>query len=117
MRIETNLPARDMYAELLILCPVFVEPAIDQLVGHGFEFLIHEDRIDEAGPTVFITVFASSELDNLAFFNWVQAIVEPFTGDVQEVGVADEDEKAAWRGAMREAQAIARRRQFKTVKG
>jgi hypothetical protein len=107
------MPVRDMSAELLILCPVFVEPAIDQLVGHGFEFLIHEDRIDEAGPTVFMRVFASSELDDFAFFNWVHALVERFTGDVQEVGVADEDEKAAWR----EAQAIARRRQFKMVKG
>ena len=106
-----------MSAELLILCPVFVEPAIDQLVGHGFEVLIHEDMIDEAGPTVFIGVVALSELDAHAFFKWVQTIVEPFTGDVQEAGLMDENEKEVWGRAMRKAQAIARRRQFKTVRG
>ena len=66
MKKIDSLPVRAMSAELLILCPVFVEPAIDQLVGHGFEVLIHEDMIDEAGPTVFIGVVALSELDTLS---------------------------------------------------
>ena len=46
MKKIDSLPVRAMSAELLILCPVFVEPAIDQLVGHGFEVLIHEDMTE-----------------------------------------------------------------------
>ena len=36
----------------------------------------------KCGPAVFFWAAAVSELDSLAFFNWVQAIIEPFTGEV-----------------------------------
>jgi hypothetical protein len=77
-----------MSAELLFHNPAHVNPALAELIERDFDFQIHEDMIDPCGPAVFILVTVISELDDLTFFNWVQAIIEPFTGEVLEAGLA-----------------------------
>ena len=77
-----------MSAELLFHNPAHVNPAIAELIERDFDFQIHENMIDECGPAVFMWVTVISELDEHAFFKWVQAIIEP-NGEVMEAGLAD----------------------------
>jgi hypothetical protein len=51
-----------MDAEILFLDPADVNPAIAELIKRDFRVEIHEDMIDEAGPTVFIRVPASASM-------------------------------------------------------
>jgi hypothetical protein len=79
-----------MDAEILFLDPADVNPAIAELITRDFSVEIHEEMIDEAGPTVFIRAVVISEHDDSTFHNWVQKIVEPLGGDVWEAGHADQ---------------------------
>ena len=79
-----------MDAEILFLDPADVGPAIAELTALGFSVEIHEDMIDEGGPTVFIRAVVITEHDDSTFFEWVQAIVEPLGGDVTEAGFEDQ---------------------------
>jgi hypothetical protein len=81
-----------MSAEIFFHNPAHVNLAIAELIERDFDFRIHENMIDECGPAVFYWVAAVSELDSSAFFNWVQAIIEPFTGEVYEAGFADPED-------------------------
>jgi hypothetical protein len=80
-----------MSAEIMFLDPANVNPATAELISRDFEVLVLENSIDEHGPAVFILAGAITELDDSAFFHWVQTIVEPLGGDVLEAGHTEDD--------------------------
>jgi hypothetical protein len=80
-----------MDAEVLFFDPADVGPATAELAALGFKVKIHVGMIDEGGPTVFTRITGFTELDQSAFFHWMQTIVERHGGDVSEAGYADAD--------------------------
>ena len=71
---------RRMDAEI---CTYNPDPIIKKLVELGFEVEVI-DRPDGDGSTVFATTL--TELDPDAFYNHVEAIVDPLDGTVMESG-------------------------------
>ena len=58
-------------------------PVIQKLLEIGYNFeVLRWDLDDGAKPDTTITVKTITELDEFAFFDHVQAIVEPLGGDV-----------------------------------
>jgi hypothetical protein len=78
-----------MQADVLYLDPAEARPGIAVLVKQGFDVEPLVDWIDECGPTVFYRIRINSTLDESAFFDWVQSLVDPFDGDTIEAGLAD----------------------------
>jgi hypothetical protein len=84
-----------MQADVLFLDPADLNPGIAALVELGFEVENLDDWIDEAGPTVFLRVRITTEVDEHHFLDWLQSIVEPVGGDVVEAGLADPQQASA----------------------
>ena len=78
-----------MQADILYLDPAEARPGVAILIAQGFEVEPLVDWVDEAGPTVFYRIRIATELDESAFFDWVQTLVDPFDGDTIEAGLAD----------------------------
>jgi hypothetical protein len=78
-----------MQADILYLDPAKARPGVTILIAQGFEVEPLVDWVDECGPTVFYRVRITTELDESAFFDWVQTLVDPFDGDTIEAGLAD----------------------------
>jgi hypothetical protein len=83
-----------MMAELIFLRPADVYPAITELDDLGFELRELDDWIDTETGARWILATIASELDQSAFYNWMQDIVEPLGGDVVEAGFTPEDIEA-----------------------
>jgi hypothetical protein len=84
-----------MLADVLYLDPAEAKPGIAVLIEHGFEIEPLTDWVDEAGPTVFFRIRISTELDENAFFDWVQNLVDRFGGDTIEAGLEFPSPQAA----------------------
>ena len=79
---------RRMDAEILFTDANDVNLGIATLIECGFDVEILLDWIDPYSSATWINARTISELDELAFFRWVAAIVEPLHGDVVEAGLA-----------------------------
>ena len=75
-------------AEIIFLNPADMNPAIAELIELDFDVEVLDDWIDDEGPAMWILAHAITELDDRAFFDHVQAIVEPLGGDVGAAGYA-----------------------------
>jgi hypothetical protein len=78
-----------MQGDILFLDPDDLNSGIEVLVEHGFDIEYLDDWIDECGPTVFVRVRITTEVDEGHFLGWLQSIVEPLGGDTIEAGLAD----------------------------
>jgi hypothetical protein len=77
----------EMTAEILFRNPDDRDAAIPTLVGHGLKITRLDDWVDECGPTVWILASSVSELDQNAFFDWINGVVDPLGGDVVVAGL------------------------------
>ena len=74
-------------AEIIFLHPADARWEIPELIERDFDVEFLDDWIDDDGSAVWILAGAIiAELDESAFFDRVQAIVEPLGGDVVEAG-------------------------------
>jgi hypothetical protein len=78
-----------MQGDILFLDPDDLNSGIEVLVEHGFDIEYLDDWIDECGPTVFVRVRITTEVDEGHFLGWLQSIVEPLGGATIEAGLAD----------------------------
>ena len=81
-------------AVVLFHSPSDLGPGTAALVEYGFEFE-NLDYVDPYGPTVWIRAKGTSELDLSGFFDWVQGIVEPLHGFLQEASLSDSPPRVA----------------------
>jgi hypothetical protein len=91
---EANPMLQRMEAVVLFYSPSDLGPGTAALVEHGFEVEVL-DYIDDYGPAIWIKAKVASELDVHRFSDWVQSIVEPLHGDVEEAGLSDPSPQAA----------------------
>ena len=78
-----------MQADILYLDPAKARPGVAILIPQGFEVEPLVDWVDECGPTVFYRVRITTELDESAFFDWVQTLVICSMATQIQAGFAD----------------------------
>jgi hypothetical protein len=86
------MPLQRMQADVLFLNPADVAEGSALLLEYGFDTVEHlHDCIDMCGPTAFIRVWITTELDEESFFNWIRKLVENLNldADLVEAGLAD----------------------------
>ena len=74
-----------MTAEILFADPNQVNSATAVLIEHDFEVEIL-DLVDLYSSTVFVVARGHSNVSEDDFFGWMQSIVAPFGGYVEEAG-------------------------------
>ena len=60
-----------------------------ELIDRDVDVEVLVDRIDVYSPVVWVRAETLTELDEIPFFDWLQAVVEPFNGQVLQAGRAD----------------------------
>ena len=73
-------------AEIQFLNPDQAPHGIAALAAADCEFEYDPDAIDECGPAVFGLVTGVTELDEDALWDWLDNIIEPFSGETLELG-------------------------------
>ena len=87
---------RQMLARVIFLDPNDLNRGSAELIEHDFDVEYLDDWIDDYGPAVWVKARTLSDLDDFSFLDWVQAIVEPFGGDVVEAGLAAAPTAPSW---------------------
>lgn len=77
---------RRMVAEVIFHDPNDVTPATCALIELDCDVEVL-DLVDDCGPAVWVMVRTVSRLDAIAFFHWIDGIVEPLGGDLLEAGL------------------------------
>jgi hypothetical protein len=78
---------RRMQADFCFCDPLDANPGIAALIEHGFDIEILDGWIDEAGPTIFVRGWITTDIAEDRFLDWAQTIVDPLGGDTIEAGL------------------------------
>jgi hypothetical protein len=85
-----------MEAQILFHDPNDVSEGSAALIEQGFDVEVLDDLIDPCGPTTWIRARTTSDLAEGHFFDWVQSIVEPLGGWIEEAGRVDAPPASSW---------------------